>query len=337
MILMKKKIGLIAIGFFLTICLTSCSLGKTKVVWTGGFSSDQIFKMEEDSCMLEEANILMANYKNQYLKDYGIELWERSKSTQDYSLEAYIKEVTLSQLAKMTCMNLLANQQKLTLTEEEKNKIEIASKEYFNSLTKTEVNELNVSKETVKTLYEKYALATKLYTELTVGVNEEVSDDDARVMQVMQIVVSTKEKSDKVTQRLAESGDFAATANLYNEEQLVEQNVSRQDVPQEVEKVIFMLDNEQISGSIPAQGKFYFYKIVNKFNKEKTDEHKLDIVEERAKDAFDNVYEKFSKKIKTEFNSSMWNNVRVDFTNNVKTDSFFTIFDKHLGELRKSR
>jgi len=334
---MKKKIGLIVISFFLTIGLTSCSLGKTKVVWTGGFSSDQIFKMEEESCMLDEANILMANYKSQYMNDYGTELWNRSKSTQDYSLEAYIKEVTLSQLAKMTCMNLLANQQKLTLNKEEKNKIELATKAYYQSLTKTEVNELNVSYDTVKKLYEKYALATKLYTELTVGVNEEVSDDDARVMQVMQIVVSTKEKADKVTQRLVDSKDFAATANLYNEEQVIEQFVSRQDVPEEVEKIIFNLDNEQISGSIPAQDKFYFYKIVNKLNKEKTDEHKLDIVEERAKDAFDNVYEKFSKKIKTEFNSSMWDNVRVDFTDNVKTDSFFSTFDQYLGELRKSR
>lgn len=318
-------------------CLTSCAFGKTKVVWTGGFKSNQIFKMEEESCVLEEANILMANYKNLYLKAYGGELWDRSQAGQDYTLEAYIKEVTLSQMAKMTCMNLLAKEQKVVLTDSEQAEVLLASKAYFNTLTKGEIEELNTSREIVTKLYEKYALATKLYTELTVGVNEEVSDDDARIMQVMQIVVSSKEKADKVNQRLVDCGDFAATANLYNEEQVIERYVSRNEVPQEVEKIIFNLDNDQVSEVILAKEKFYFFKIINKFDKEKTDEHKVDIVDERAKAAFDNVYEKFSKKIKTEFNTSMWENVGVDFTDKVKTSSFFSIFDKHLGELRKSR
>ena len=48
------------------------------------------------------------------------------------------------------------------------------------------------------------------------GVNEEVSDDEARVMEIMQIFVTGEEKAATV-QKEAPGEDFAAVANNYNE------------------------------------------------------------------------------------------------------------------------
>ena len=243
----------------------------------------------------------MANYKNLYFKAYSNELWERSEVVTEYTLEAYIKDVALSQMAKMMCMNLLAQEQKVFLTKNEQESVLKVSNEYFASLTKDEILELDITKESVISLYEKFALATKLYTELTDGVNEEVSDNDGRVMQVLQIVVSSQEKADKVAQRLSESEDFESAANLYNEKQTIELYVTRKDVPKEVEELIFQMDDNQVSECIFVNNQYCFYKIVNKFDKFKTDENKLIIVDERAKEAFDNVYDQYSKKIKTDF------------------------------------
>ena len=39
---------------------------------------------------------------------------------------------------------------------------------------------MDVSEATIEKLYENYALASKVYTSLTTGVNEEVSDDEAK-------------------------------------------------------------------------------------------------------------------------------------------------------------
>ena len=57
---MKKKIILMLLCVSFLTCLCGCSFGKTKVVWTGGFLSNQIFKMDGEVCTVGEMNIIMA-------------------------------------------------------------------------------------------------------------------------------------------------------------------------------------------------------------------------------------------------------------------------------------
>lgn len=293
--------------------------------------------MDGEVCTVGEMNIIMANYRNLYLDSYGKDLWTRSEDKSDYTLEAYIKDTALTQLAKMTCMNLLANERKVELTRSEEKQVDKASNQYFESLSEKEKDELKITKDDVYSLYEKYALSTKLYSVLTVGVNEEVSDDDARIMQVMQIVVSGDDKASKIKQKLAQGTDFTSVANLFNEQQQIETFVSRKDVPSSVEKTIFAMDNDQISPCIEANKKFYFYKIINKFDKEKTNANKLVIVNDRARTAFDNVYEAHCEKVKANLNDNLWANMKLKYSEEVKTKEFFQIFDKYLGDLKKSR
>lgn len=334
---MKKKATLILLCIIMLISLYGCSFGKTKVVWTGGFASNQVFKMDGEVCTIGEINIIMANYRNLYLDSYGKELWNRSASASEYSLEEYLKDTALNQLSKMTCMTLLAKERKVQLSSSEKEQVEEASAQYYDSLSKAEISELKVSKDEIIDLYEKYALSSKLYSVLTVGVNEEVSDDDARIMQVMQIVVSSSSKANKISDKLAQGTDFTSLANLYNEQQQIETFVSRTDVPSSVEKVLFTMDNNQVSPCIEADKKYYFYKVLNKFDKEKTDANKVVIVQDRARTAFDNVYEDYSQKVKANLNEVLWDEYKLSYSDAVKTKQFFQIFDKHLGDLKKSR
>ncbi|MBP7319894.1 MAG: peptidyl-prolyl cis-trans isomerase [Lachnospiraceae bacterium] len=326
---------LLCISIIISLC--GCSFGKTKVVWTGAFASNQVFKMDDEVCTIGEINIIMANYRNLYLNSYGKELWSRSASTSEYSLEAYIKDTALNQLSKMTCMNLLAKERKVQLSSAEDKQVEEASTQYYDSLSKEEISELKINKDDIRKLYGKYALSTKLYSELTVGVNEEVSDDDARIMHVMQIVVSSSTKASKISEKLEQGTDFTSLANLYNEQQQIETFVSRTEVPSNVERTIFTMDNDQISPCIEAEKKFYFYKVLDKFDKEKTDANKIVIVQNRARTAFDNVYEDFSQKVKANLNDALWDDYKLHYSEAIKTEQFFQIFDKYLGELKKSR
>ena len=97
------------------------------------------------------------------------------------------------------------------------------------------------------------------------------------------------------------------------------------------------MDNDQISPCIEANKKFYFYKIINKFDKEKTNANKLVIVNDRARTAFDNVYEAHCEKVKANLNDNLWENMKLKYSEEVKTKEFFQIFDKYLGDLKKSR
>lgn len=90
----------------------------------------------------------------------------------------------------MVCLDQLAKEKEMELSEEEKEKTAQAAEEYFASLTEEETAYMGVSESDIKEYYEHYALAQKVYHSLTKAVNEEVSDDEARVMEIMQIFVS---------------------------------------------------------------------------------------------------------------------------------------------------
>ena len=201
-----------------------------------------------------------------------------------------------------------------------------AAEEYFASLTEEEKDYMGVSESDIQDYYEHYALAQKLYTSLTGAVNEEVSDDEARVMELMQIYVSDSTKADEVAARLAAGEDFASVANNYNEAGSIQITASRDDLPAEVSATAFQMDNDQMSGKIEAENGFYFIKCLNKYNQELTEANKTNIVEKREKEAVDDVYNEYTESLTSSINEKVWNALEPETGSGMQTNSFFETF-----------
>ena len=57
---------------------------------------------------LPEAKVYLCNYQNIYGSVYGLNLWEQASSKKQ--LDSYVKEMTISELARITCMDQLAEE-----------------------------------------------------------------------------------------------------------------------------------------------------------------------------------------------------------------------------------
>ena len=318
---MKRQIKyrILAVFLLLALQLAGCQLGDTQVMVSAGFSDNDVFKIKNEVCTLPEARVVMTNYQNMYATMYGIDLWKHKFGSND--LENYVKDLTISRLAQIMAMDFLAEEKDISLSKEEKGKIQEAAEEYYNSLNDTEKEYMHVKQGDIEILYKRYGLANKLYTHLTQGVDDEVSDDEARVMEAQQIFVTSKEKAKEVAGQLKEGTDFLSVANIYNEASEIEVTFGRNDVAPEVEKVAFPLENDQVSRRIKTDKGFYFLKCINHYNQEKTDDNKSVILEKRRKEAFDDVYMEFLDTLSSEFNEQVWEQV--------KTDSFFEVYEKH--------
>lgn len=227
------------------------------------------------------------------------------------------------------CMNQLADKKEITLTDEEKKRMEAAAEEYYDSLTKEEIKYMDVSKPVIEGLYKDYALAEKLYTTLTTGIDEEVSDDEARVMEAMQIYVTDQTKAGEILSRLSSGDDFYTLAAEYNEKGSIERTIRRGELPKEVENAVFNLDNEETSESIPTEDGYYFFQCVNKFNEQLTDENRVRILKEREKTAFNDEYDEFVSGLDSGINVEMWDELELKTDGTIKTNSFFTVFKKY--------
>lgn len=139
--------------------------GNTKFVVTTGIAADELFRIGSVRCKFSEAVVYLNNQKNQYENIYGIEMWNHDFG--DMTLETYLKNQVISQLAQVKSMVLLAEEKEITLSEEEIQKAAEAAEVYFTSLSEKEVELLQTNQELIQKMYEDYCLAYKAYEQIT--------------------------------------------------------------------------------------------------------------------------------------------------------------------------
>lgn len=333
---MKRKFItlFLAVTLFST-TLTGCTIGNTEIVLNTNYvGRNHVFSINGSKCTKDEARLYLCNYQNIYGYEYGLNLWEYdySQMEEGTTLEDYVKDVTLAELANIMCMEQLAEQQGLTLTKEELEKVAEAADEYYESLSREEISYIGLDKNELKGFYEKYAIAKKLYNTLTQGINEEVSDDEARVIRIQQIYVKSEETATLVQQKLANGESFTNLASNYNEADVIEKNLARGVYPEAVDDVAFHLDNNEESGMIATEDGYYFIKCLNKYDEELTEANKENIIVKRRKEQFDDKFIEFVDNSQFELNEKVWEDIKVDTSGNITTNSFFEIYDKYFTE-----
>ena len=331
----KLTLGILAV-YMASVLLTGCTIGDTEYVLDIEAvvpQGNHVFSINGSKCTQEEAKLYLCNYQNLYGNEYGMNLWEHDFGAmqKDETLASYVKDITLSQLANIICMNLLADNKEITLTDVEKKMAEVAAKEYYASLSAAEIAYMGVDLEQMEEFYTRYAIAEKLYATLTQGVNEEVSDDEARVIRVQQIFVTVQEDALAVQKKLAAGDDFASVASNYNEADTIETTMKRGEYPSDVDEEAFNLDNGQQSDMIITTEGYYFIKCLSKFEAELTELNKLDIIAQRQKQQFDDVFHAFIVASEFDLNEQIWDDIDIDTSGNIKTDSFFEVYDKYFN------
>jgi foldase protein PrsA len=321
-------------GLLLTVCmaaslLSGCTVGGKEIRLEAQQLSNHktVLKINNEKCDIKMARLYLCNYRNLYGSAYGLELWK----TEADDLEAYAKDVTIQELSYIICMDLLAKEQGMSLDDAEEALAQEAAKEYYDSLTDEERTFMGVSEHDVRSAYEDYALAQKLYLTLTQGVDEEVSDDEARVVHVQQVVVSDEETAEEIEKKLANGSDFSSVAAAYQQGD-VDKMIARGDYPQEVENIVFNLDDDEVSERIEADGSFYFVKCLSRYEEELTEENKEIIRQNRQKEQFDDSYQAFVDAATFQLNDSLWEEVTFEGVENIVTDSFFSVYDRYFNQ-----
>ena len=328
---MKKKrwklAGILLIAALTAPVLGGCKVGNTQVRLSAGQLKNHknILRINDRKYDIRYAKLYLCNYRNLYGKAYGTDLWD----SYDADLEQYVKDVTIQELTHIACMDILAENQGMHLSGQEKKQADCAAKEYYRSLTGEEKSFINLYEREIRTAYEEYALAEKLYQALTQGTDEEVSDDEARVIRVQQIYVKEKEALQAVQENLASGDDFASVASAYNQSKEFERTIARGVYPQDMEEIVFNLDEGECSDVIAADNGYYIIRCLSKFEKDLTEENKEKIRIKRKKERFENEYQTFVKNSTFRLNNNLWEKVTLKDVPGIETDSFFTVYDKY--------
>lgn len=336
----KKIVTLILCGMLTVSTVTGCS--GSKLSFMGRLSGDEVFRIGSNVCTLPELKVYLTTAQKQYENILGVDMWDRDFG--GVTLESYLKETILGQIAQIKSMTLLAEEYKIELSEAEQKKVQEAAKKYYDSLNEAEREYLEIDEETIAGLYEEYALANKVYEEITQNVDTEVSDDEARKITVQEIFFQAGEgdaknhksaqykKAKKILKEVrSENADFLEIAEQNSESETIEYTFGKGEQEKEIETAAFNLDTDQISDIVETDSGYVIMKCVSNFDREQTDANKAEIVKQRKTEAFDAVYDEFISKQPSQLNDKLWESITFTDNNKISNMTFFEVYNEVFG------
>lgn len=334
------------------LCCAGCEKKQTdkEIVLTTGFEDNEVFFIDKEKCTVPEINVYMRTMQDQYEKAFGSEIWTRKIG--DETLEGRLKDTTLARIAQIKAMNLLAQTRGISLDQDEQSKCAAAASKYMSGLSAGEISDMQVTEEIINSLYSEYALANKVYDDITKDVNPEISDDEARTITVKHILIKTYSldisgnrvgyssnqkaeaysRAQAVLAKIKDGGDFDELADRYNEDTQTEYSFGKDStMPEAFVKAAFDLDTDQVSDIVETEYGYHIIKCVSTFDQDETDANKVRIVEERKKEAFNAVYDEYVKTLYSKLNDELWNSLSFDSNKDITTTNFFDIYNEVFG------
>ena len=322
--------SILALGMSLFL-LTGCGMDAfdRKIVFTTGFSNNEVFRIEDSSCSLTEMKYYLVSTQRGYEDNFGSQIWDQE--TDSGTVEERLKDSVLAKVAQIKVMNLLAKEKGIELDENEINESASKAAEYFDALSdEDKVAMNNLTLEDITQIYEERAVADKLYDFIIKDINPEISDDEARTITVEQILIKTYKtdasgdrveysagEKDEAHRRireiykklLNEESTFEELMGEYNEADESTVSFGKGELESAYEDAAFDLGTDQVSSIVETSDGYVLIKCISTFNREETEANKIDIVEDRKREVFGAQYDAFVTTLTKELNEKLWNSI----------------------------
>ena len=325
--------------------LTGCG---GRVVLTSGFAADEVFNVGGKTGTVRELRVYLANLGNQYKNAFGAAVWD---SADGAALEASARDTALARLSKVKALTLLADQKGIVLTEAEQAAAQGCAETYYASLTEADREALDVTEAELAEMYGDYALADQVYRSMISGIDPEISDDEARTVQVQTILFKTyrsdgqggriqldeaqraekKAQADEVLAQLRGGADFAEAVSRYNEEGSGTDSFGRGERDQAYEEAAFDLDEGEISGVVETPDGYRIIKCVRVFDEAQTEANKARLLGERKDEEFGRQYDAFVSTVDCMMNEPLWEQFALEKQPETSTFSFFDVYAAAFG------
>lgn len=273
-----------------------------------------------------ETMVIVTTERLRYEELYTDKIWDTVVDESGTTFEETLLSQIHDFLKELKTMSRMADEEKVTLSGKERELAKQAAAQYMKEL-KNAGESSEIDKDVVESLYEDYWKTEKLVETLTGSVNLEVSDSEAKVITVDEIVLSDKDQADEALKKVQMEGtDFMTVAKEVSEDQEIEKKISRGLRPEAYEKAAYALATGEISDVIEADGKYYILRCVNDYDEAATKARKEEMVREKRNEVFYETYSEYAAKVYLAKDDSLWKNLSITDGERTSAD-FFEIFE----------
>ncbi len=283
-----------------------------------------------------EAMVYLKSVQENYEAEYGKDIWNADIFGDGKTFGEQIKREVLNQITELKVIGEKAKEEGISLTEDELAEVKTLAQEHFEGLSDADIDRYLVTKELLEKVYADNMLAEKAFESLTLNIDTNVSDLEAKQITVQQILIyganvdkegnitpfsaeereNAYDKAKALLEQAKETDDFHTLAEANSEADTIEYTFGRGQGPKEYsaafEQAAFTLKTGEVSDLISTEYGWHIIYCVTDFNKDATIQVKESIIDERRTKMFADLYSEWSSDYDVVVNSEAWDAVSFD-------------------------
>ena len=308
--------------------LIACSFISCKGIEITGKTEDV------DGYTEAQAMIVIGSERNRYQNQLGASIWSLPvENQQESTYGPYFVSKMKEFLQDIKTLNLLATEKGIIATSTDMEKIRTVAKDFYDGLSSADMELMgNCTLEDVVSIYTEYFVACKTAEYLISDVDSEVSDADAKIIRVQEIVVSDELLAEQLLQQVHVSGaNFSYYARQNSEDPNIEKTLAKSEKEDAIYQAAFALEEGQISDIIQQDGKYYILKCIDAYDEAATLERKKKLEETIRSNALLKQYTAYADEHIVRFREPFWKEIDLTAHPESDADNFFALFDANIS------
>jgi len=263
---------------------------------------------EAASYSSEQMYVVLASRKSEVRDVYTDKIFDVEISDQGMKYNSSFNDMVKDYIEKVHVMTEMANEREITLSEAEKKEVDEIVQGYMEKYASSG-NTYDITEDDITQIREDLIIIDKLREQIIEQSDIEVSESDARVMDLWRIACDNSEAAYATLDEINENpdADFQALARRNSTDSDIQIQVARGQLGDTIDEVIFGLEDGEVSPVIPRDGKYYIFKCISGYNEEATAVHKLEMATEREARAVGLKYEEYVAQHPFTVDEEKWN------------------------------
>lgn len=332
----SKVLIAILVGTLMMGSLTGCGDGITKssVKLSKGDIKDNsiVITVGDNGVKYSEVKNYCYFLKMQYEGSFGDQIWSY-KTGEDTTVGDEAKEEVINMITQLKIINEAAKEQKVTLTNDEKDEAVQKAEEMIGTASAEDKEEYFLSVQSLSNIYEENAIANKMFYIATDDADTDISDEEAKQIKIqylqvmtngtnrsgMQVALNDKEKATalKRAQQLyaevAQAADFLTFAKNNTDAVDTELTIGKDSTKMDSAAVTaaFALQKDQMSELVEGESGYYIIKCVENEDADDTQARKEEIIADRQTKMFKKKYANWLKDYDVNISEAFWSALQI--------------------------